>query len=58
MAALTLQQLVNYVEDIPPLSAATVQVMRMIFVGGTERIFNARELGLECSISFFYRRID
>jgi len=30
----------------------------MIFVGGTERIFNARELGLECSISFFYRRID
>lgn len=29
-----------------------------IFVGGTERIFNARELGLECPISFFYRRAD
>lgn len=29
MAALTLQQLVSFVEDIPPLSASTIQVMHM-----------------------------
>jgi chemotaxis protein methyltransferase CheR len=30
----------------------------MLFLGGTERIFNHREIGLESRIPFFYQRIE
>ncbi len=35
---------------------AALRVGGILFVGGTERIFNAREIGLDTKVPFFYER--
>jgi chemotaxis protein methyltransferase CheR len=37
--------------------AAALRPGGVLFVGGTERVFNAREIGLESKIPFFYERV-